>query len=177
MPLAIQVLLAVLVITAAFYDLRWRRIPNWLALAGVIAGVALNSFLFEWSGLRASLEGLGLAALLYFPMYLLRAMGAGDVKLMMAIGTMVGWKAWLAIFVFTGIVGGVFAIAVLLWHKRAKKTIWNVGFLLHRILHFRAPYIENEELDVRKDKGVRLPHALPIAVGAIGFLVLGRLHS
>ena len=177
MPLVIQVLLAALVTTAAWYDLGSRRIPNWLALAGLIAGIGFNSFLFEWSGLWTALEGLGLAALLYFPMYLLRAMGAGDVKLMMAIGSMVGWRAWLAILILTGIAGGVFAIVVLLWSKRVKRTVWNVGFLLHRLLHLQAPYLENEELDVRSDKAVRLPHALPIAVGAIVFLVLGRLYS
>src|SRR5258708_8116772 len=107
MPLAIEILLAAMVLTAAVYDLRWRRIPNWLVLAGMISGIGLNSFLLEREGLVLALEGLGLAMLVYFPMYLLRAMGAGDVKLMMAVGAMVGWRAWFVVFVLSAIIGGV----------------------------------------------------------------------
>ncbi len=82
----VQVLLLLLVIPAALYDSRQRRVPNWLALAGLLLGIGLNSFLYESTGLLTSLKGLGVAFLIYFPLYLLRAMGAGDVKLMAAIG-------------------------------------------------------------------------------------------
>src|SRR5262249_21483655 len=78
-PIAIQLVLSVLVIVAAVYDARFRRIPNWLVLSGLVLGIGLNGFLFEWSGLRTSFLGLGVAFLVYFPLYLLRGMGAGDV--------------------------------------------------------------------------------------------------
>jgi prepilin peptidase CpaA len=86
--LVIKVVLLALVLTAAFYDLRWRRIPNWLVLAGVLLGFGLNGFLSgaPLRGLLQALLGFGLASLVYFPLYVIRAMGAGDVKLMMAVG-------------------------------------------------------------------------------------------
>ena len=74
-----------MVAIAAVYDIRFRRIPNWLVLTGLVLGLGLNTFLFRWPGARASLLGIGLAFLIYFPLYLLRGMGAGDVKLMAAI--------------------------------------------------------------------------------------------
>jgi prepilin peptidase CpaA len=165
LALAIEVVLAALVLAGALYDLRWRRIPNWLVLAGAILGIGLNSFLFELPGLRSALLGLGLAFLVYFPLYLLRAMGAGDVKLMMAIGSLVGPGNWFRIFILSALAGGVIGIAVVLWRGRLRKTLWNVGFLTDRLLHFQAPYLASEELDVRSQKSVRLPHGLAIAVG------------
>lgn len=174
LPLASQVLLAILVLSAGLWDIRSRRIPNWLVAAGLVLGIALNSFLFEWTGLKISLLGIGLAFIIYFPLYMLRGMGAGDVKLMMAIGALTGPLAWLAIFIFTGILGGVVAVVLLLVRGRLTKTLWNVGFMLSQLMHFRAPFAANPELDVRTGKGLRLPHAAVIALGAIAFLGVAR---
>ena len=176
MALASQILVIALVIIAGVYDIRWRRIPNWLTLAGLMSGIALNTFLFEWAGLKATLLGVGFAVIIYFPLYLLRGMGAGDVKLMMAIGAIAGPGAWFAIFLMTGILGGVIAMAVLLFRGRLKKTLWNVGFLLHRVTHLQAPYA-NPELDVRSGQGLRLPHGAVIAVGTVAFLAITRVWS
>lgn len=174
MPLATKVVLIALVLTAALYDLRWRRIPNWLVLSGLVVGLALNAFLFAgWKGVRFSLLGLGPAFAIYFALYLLRAMGAGDVKLMTAVGSLVGWDVWWRIFILTGISGGVIAVAVLLLRGRLLKTLGNVGFLVSRLSHLERPYVAREELDVRSTKGTRLPHAASIAVGTGVFLVVG----
>src|SRR5579871_918007 len=98
-PLILRAVLLLLVILAAIWDIRFRRVPNWLTLTGVLIGVGLNSFLYESAGLWASLEGLGLALLIYFPLFLLRGMGAGDAKLMAAVGALAGPMNWLGILV------------------------------------------------------------------------------
>ncbi len=67
-PIIVQILLALIVVTAAMFDFRYRRVPNWLTLSGVLLGIGLNAFLFETPGLWASLRGLGLAFLIYFPL-------------------------------------------------------------------------------------------------------------
>ena len=96
---------------AAVYDVRYRRIPNWLTVGGVLLGLALNAFLYQgWPGLRFSLPGFGLGFGVYFLLYVLRAMGAGDVKLMAAVGAVVGWQNWFGIFVITAIIGGLMAM-------------------------------------------------------------------
>ncbi len=170
-PLGINVLLTALILVAATYDIRFRRIPNWLTLSGVVAGVAMNTFLYNgWQGLILSLAGLGTAFAAYFVLYLLRGMGAGDVKLMAAIGAMVGFRAWFGIFMITAIVGGIAAIVVVALRGRFRKTMWNVGFILSEMKRGRPAYVSNEELDVRSPKAVGLPHGAVIAVGTLVFL-------
>src|SRR5438552_10022495 len=129
-PLVFQVLMVLLVSTAAIYDVRFRRIPNWLVLIGLLLGLGFNVFLFEWRGLRLSLLGLGLASLIYFPLYLLRGMGAGDVKLMMALGSMVGWANWFGIFFITSILGGAVAMLLLVSRGKLRTALLNIQFLL-----------------------------------------------
>ncbi|MBZ5608149.1 MAG: prepilin peptidase [Acidobacteriia bacterium] len=169
-PVVLQIILVLLVVPAAVYDLRFRRIPNWLVLAGLLLGLGLNSFLFEWTGLRASLLGLGVGLLVYFPLYMLRGMGAGDVKLMAAVGSIVGWADWLGIFFLTALIGGVAAIALLVSRQQLARGLSNVGYLLVEILCLRPPYARKEELDLGSPKSVKLPHGVVIAWGSVLFL-------
>ena len=176
MPLATKVLLLMLVIPAAVYDYRQRRIPNWLVLAGILTGLAMNIFLWydnpsPFTGMWLTLEGLGLALLVYLPLYLLRGMGAGDVKLMGAVGAVVGPLLWLWIFFFTAILGGIVAVIVVLRKHRVHRTLQNLWMILLSVRHYQAPYKANPELDVSSDEGVRLPHGVVICVGAVGFVV------
>ena len=171
-PLGIRVILSALVIVAAIWDIRTRRIPNWLTLAGVILGVALNTFLFDRPlvGLMFSLKGFGLALIIYMLLYLLHAMGAGDVKLMAAVGAMVGWPDWLAILVLTSVAGAMAGLALVFFKGRLRRTLGNVGLIVTSLLHGRAPYKQTPELDVSSDQGMRLPHGALIALGTLGFL-------
>lgn len=169
-PPAIRIFLEVLVILAAIWDVRTRRIPNWLTLSGVVFGAALNTFLFEIDGLWFSLKGLGLAFVVYFVLYLLRAMGAGDVKLMAAVGAAAGWENWLGILVLTSVAGAVAGLLLVAFKGRFRKTLGNLGIILSSLGRGRAPYKETPELDVSSDKAMRLPHGALIALGTLGFL-------
>ncbi len=169
-PVVLQVVLVLIGGLAAIYDLRYRRIPNWIVLTGLVLGIGLNTFLFEWAGLRQSFLGLGLAFLIYFPLYLLRGMGAGDVKLMAALGSMVGWADWLGIFFLTAIVGGVAAVALLASRSQMRSGFSNAGYLIMQLIAFRPPYARREELDIKSEKSVKLPHGIMIAWGCLLFL-------
>jgi prepilin peptidase CpaA len=176
MPPITLVLLLLVVVPAAFFDIRQRRIPNWLVLAGLVTGIALNTFLLydnpsPVSGLWYSLQGIGVAFLVYFPLYLLRGRGAGDVKLMAAVGAIVGWKAWIFVFFFTSILGGLTAVLVVVSKGRIYHTLQNLGMILMSIRYRQAPYSTNPELDVGTDQGVRMPHGVIIALGTIGYVV------
>jgi prepilin peptidase CpaA len=179
-PPGIQVILLTLVVGAAIYDVRYRRIPNWLTVTGVLAGIAMNTFLAwespqRWIGCFFALKGLGLAFFLYLALYAIRAMGAGDVKLMAAVGAMTGWEDWFGIFLITAVVGGVMAIILSIVKKRVGKTFWNVGFILSEMKQGRPAYVQREELDVRSPKSVGLPHGAVIALGTLFFLAVS-LH-
>jgi prepilin peptidase CpaA len=177
LPPGLQVLLALVAVVAGIYDIRYRRIPNWLALAGLLAGIAMNTFLFDLSGLKAAGMGLGLAFLIYLPLYLLRAMGAGDVKLMAALGAIAGPGNWFILFLFTAILGGFLGVIFLLFKGRIRKTFWNMGWILHEILHLRAPYHSSEELDVRSDRAVRMPHGAVIALATLALLSVQAIRG
>jgi prepilin peptidase CpaA len=171
-----QILLGILAAVAAIFDIRFRRIPNWLVLAGIIAGVTWNisSSSSGWSGLGRAAAGLGLGFILYFPLYLLRARGAGDVKLLAAAGAIAGPQNCIWIFLLTAVLGGLIALVVLLFHGRLHKTLFNVAWIMRDLMHFRAPYRSSEELDVTTTKGLRLPHAAMIAVGVAAFIFIAQ---
>ena len=101
--------LAVLAV-ATFTDLRSRRVPNWLTLPFLLAGIAVGSWLHGWPGLGHSLSGLGLGALLFGILCWMGGMGMGDVKLCAAIGAWVGPSQLVTALVITGLAGGVMAI-------------------------------------------------------------------
>lgn len=167
----VEALLLALVLGAAVYDVRYRKIPNWLTVTGVVLGLILNAFLNPtWPGLLFSLKGLGLGFGIYVVLYALHAMGAGDVKMMAAVGAVVGPQNWFGIFVITAIVGGIMALILITVRKRVKKTLFNVGFILNEMKSGRPAYLANEELDVKSNKSLGLPHGAVIAVGTIFFL-------
>ena len=170
-PAVIQVVLLLLVFAAAAWDIRFRRIPNWLSLAGVLLGIGLNSFLFGVPGFEMSLKGLGLASLIYLPLYFLRGIGAGDVKLMAAVGAMVGAQNWLVIFILTSVFGTFAALVVIARRGLVRRTFHNILLIVKSLSARQAPYRQSPELDVRSSQGTRLPHAVAIACGSLGFLV------
>jgi prepilin peptidase CpaA len=167
-----QLLLSALVVAALITDIRSRRIPNWLVLAAIIAGISWNVYSRGLSGLVTAGAGLGIGFVLYIPLYLLRARGAGDVKLLAAVGAIVGPENCVWIFLLTAVLGGVIALAWVVIRGRARQTFFNVSWILGDLSKLRAPYKSSPELDVRSAEGLRLPHALMLAAGATAFLLM-----
>ena len=170
LPPVLQVLLIVMVLIAGVFDIRKRRIPNHLTVSGVLVGVALNTFLYDTAGAWMGIKGAGLALLIYFPLFAIRALGAGDAKLMAAVGAFVGPANWLGIFILTALMGGICGAVLLLATGRAQKTVSNVGFLMKELAYLRPPYLAKEELDIQHPHAIGLPHGAIIALGVIAFL-------
>jgi prepilin peptidase CpaA len=173
-PRGVLVALLAVLIAAAIYDVRYRRIPNWLTVGGVLVGVAINAVIGESGGrgILFSLAGLGVGFGVYMVLHILRAMGAGDVKLMAAVGALLGWKAWFGVFFITAIVGGIMALLLVMVRGRLKHTLWNVGFIVSEMGHGRPAYVGKEELDVRSPKAVGLPHGGVFGVSTLFFVAL-----
>jgi Flp pilus assembly protein protease CpaA len=91
LPLPVEVALLLIVLTAAVSDIRSRSIPNWLTLGGIVAGLALNTYATGLEGLKFSAIGFGVAALIFLPLFMIRFLGGGDVKLMAAVGACAGF--------------------------------------------------------------------------------------
>jgi prepilin peptidase CpaA len=169
---ALPVLLIAIVLVAAIYDLRFRRIPNWLNLSGVIVGVVLNTILFARPGFIGAVLGIGCALIVYLPLYLIRGLGAGDVKLMAAVGAIAGPGNWFGIFIATALLGGVVSIVFVALKRRFQQTYLNVALIVTELCHFRLPAKSNSQLDVRDPRAVGMPHGMLIAIGAVAFLIM-----
>lgn len=177
LPPGLQGLLVLLVVAAAVFDLRQRRIPNWLAVSGLVAGIAMNTFLFESNGFWTSLKGAGLALLIYVPLFALRAMGAGDAKLMAAVGSITGPMNWVGIMILTSLFGGLLAVLLVLGKGRVRHTLENVKLILTSWRFRHLPYHLSPELDVGSEQALRLPHAVSILLGVVAFLAAAAIWA
>jgi prepilin peptidase CpaA len=98
---------------AVITDLRRRRIPNWLTGATLATGLLLNLWLGGLAGGLSAIEGAALGFLLLIPFYALRAMGAGDVKLLAALGALLGPHDLVSVAVYGAVVGGLMSLVVM----------------------------------------------------------------
>ena len=176
----IEVILLLAVLVATVTDLRSRRIPNWLTVSTLVLGFALNALIAYPSpseGVWLAAKGFAFAFALNMVMYLLHMTGAGDVKLLAAVGAMVGCSDFVGIFLLTALIGGVLAIVLMAVKGRVRQTLWNVGFMAGELLSWRAPHLSREQLDVGSSKALRLPGAVRICLGVIAFLVMARVWA
>jgi prepilin peptidase CpaA len=164
--------MAVVTAIAAATDLRARTIPNWLVVTGLVLGFGLNAYLHGWAGLGSAFLGFSLALGLYIPLYLLRAMGGGDVKLMAAVGALAGPRDWFTIFVLASLLGGMFAVALIFARNAMGPTFHNIGHIITNVLRLRAPFATNPDLDISSPKAITMPHGVAIAAGTFTFLFL-----
>jgi prepilin peptidase CpaA len=127
---AVLVVLAAGLIVAAVVDIRTRRIPN--ELTAVMSGLGLAMAATGISGVHpaAAVAGFVIGMLLMMPGYLLGATGAGDVKLMAAVGAVVGPSLVVTAFLFTAIAGGALAIVVAMRRGRVAAALAGTGRLI-----------------------------------------------
>ena len=176
----IEFVLVLAVLVATVTDLRSRRIPNWLTVSTLVLGFVLNALIAYPSpvdGVVLAAKGFGLAFALNLVMYMLHMTGAGDVKLLAAIGAMVGLWDFVLIFLLTALLGGVLAVILMLVKGRVRQTLWNVGFMVGELMRWRAPHLTREQLDVGSTKALRLPGAVRICLGVVAFLVMARVMT
>lgn len=128
-------LTAALLALATYTDLSSRKIPNWLTLGGVAAGLALHAVASgSFAGLLGSAAGLAAGFCLMLPPYALRAVGAGDVKLFAAIGALTGATYVASAAVYAIVCAGAIGIAIMLARKQFVRRAVAAGFALFGLL-------------------------------------------
>lgn len=160
-----QAAVLVLAVAGCVTDLRSRRIPNLLTLGGAAAALLFHGVTGGASGLGWSAAGWLTGLALFLPVFALRGIGGGDVKLLAALGgwLMPGSTVWLAIY--TALAGGVLAIAVAVnarYFGQALRNVW--GLLMFWRVAGIGPH---PGLTLESARAPRLPYALPIAAGLV----------
>ena len=160
-------------VCAAISDIKTRRIPNRLTYPAVFAGLLLQGALHGWQGLLRSAGGGLIFGGVFMLCYLVRAMGAGDVKLAAALGCIVGSTATAQVMIATALAGGALAVIFMVLSGRVIETLRNTlrvaGFhILHGLRMHPTVNLDNPA-------AVRMPYGLAFAVGTLCWAVL--LHG
>ena len=166
--------LLALVVAAATVDLARRRIPNVLLLTGWAIAVPLQLLSPEpGTALLGALAGAVCGLLVFLPLYVLRGMAAGDVKMMATVGLFVGPYDALQVAVLTWCAGGIMALAIIVGKGRVRHAFANVGDLL-RPLWMRARGIPAVAEPMRQPSVGGMPYGLAIAVATLTLLYMHR---
>lgn len=161
----LNIFVAVLVVLASVSDVRTRRIPNALTFSAAIAALMFHAVTGGWAGAGWSVAGWFVGALLFFPIFALRGMGAGDVKLLAAVGAWLGPAQAVLAALLASIAGGVIGLGVALHHRYLTTAFWNVWTLL---THWRVAGIQPlPDVTLEGARGPRLAYAVPIAIGTM----------
>ena len=116
-------------LVAVTVDVRFRRIPNLLTLPLWVAGIIVGLFHNGLAGLGESLGGMAIAGLPFFLLFLIQGTGAGDAKLMFAIGAWLGIKSAFVAVCAVGVAGGVLSLVYALGHGRLLITLLNTAWM------------------------------------------------
>lgn len=161
----ILILLCVLAV-AVVYDLRERRIPNWLILAGLPAGIITSWF---GGGVEATLSAVaaaGAGMAIFIPFFAARLIGAGDVKLIGVVGAFVGLHGIFPILLYTMMAGGILGLIAVVASRTTEKFFGNLKlFFVASVMRVQNDVIPLSTL--ANASAVRIPYAVAIAAGVI----------
>ena len=155
----------IVALLAGWIDWRSRRIPNWLTVSGFSAGIFANAILGGWAGAKTSLFGAGIALAALLPVVLLRGLGAGDWKLMGALGAIVGQEEIVYILFAAIVVAGVIAVAQMIREKRVFVTLLNLWELLRGFFVFGLK--PHPEINLENPAASTLPFGVAVAAATL----------
>ena len=154
---------------AAFTDYRSGKIYNWLTIPALVLGLVLAGA-FGWVALGAALQGLGLASLLFIPLFFLRILGGGDVKLMLAMGTVLGFQGTLELTLACFTVAGAGSLGLLFVHRRV------ILFFKELFKFLRSIFVPGLELQwPALNREVKAPFGIAIFIGFLYVFAKGSL--
>jgi len=160
-----------IVLTAAAIDLQRRRIPNWLTFGAWLLALPVQCAIHGLGhGSLAWAAGWLTGFLMFLPLYLLRGMAAGDVKLMAAVGAWLGAAMVLEVGLATFLIGGIWAMVVTLRHGRFVRLCRNLGSIVLTLGQVsREAEPPSRSVDASWSVG-SLPYGVAIAAGTIAIL-------
>lgn len=175
----IPITLGVYLILCACLDVLLRRIPNRLTYPAMLVALAAHAATGGTPAFLHSLGGLGAGMAMLMPFYLVKGMGAGDVKLMGVVGACLGPGRTLHAFVWTAFAGGLYAVILLAIHPHQLviflKTCFSKCLGVARAFRrgmdaARIPPLSQEEM-TQEARPLKVCYGVAIALGTIGYML------
>lgn len=156
-------------------DLRTLRIPNAYTGPAILVGIALGGLAAGWTGVANSLTGCALAIGLLFIPFALGGVGAGDVKMMGAVGALLGPNLVLESLVFGLALGGVFAVGKLVRLSRFRETVVGTGRMFGNAV--LAWSVDPLRVSAADPNAVVLPYSLPLGLGTASVIAISLIGT
>lgn len=160
---------------AALIDLRSHRIPNWLSFGGAGISLSLSAALLGLEGLLMGLTGLCVGLIAFLPIYALGGMGAGDVKLMAAVGSFLGLHGAFLAALFSLIAGLFIALSIVVWRGALTELLQRWGDTLKLFFTTRVWLHQRPAADAVA--AARFPYALAIGLGTLAFILCRQANG
>lgn len=154
----------------AYYDIRYRRIPNSIVVFVLLTGLTLNTVLGGMPGFLSSIVGCVLGFGLMLLLRLFGAMGAGDLKLFAAIGALIGVALVPQTFLFVLLTGGVVGAVYMMRRRRTRKTLSRLRHLLSHPFHA----VDVDQPTLIKES---IPYGIAITAGSVLSVARGLISS
>ena len=159
------IFLSAVLIAASVNDLWFQKIPNLLTYPAMAIAVGCHVVMNGLGGLLFSAGGLALGIAVLILPYLMGGMGAGDVKLMGAVGAILGAKGVFIAFLFTAIIGGVYALIVVLIKRQHFKDFFTIQAATLKTFIFTKQFIPIS--GDNNGKKPKLCYGIAIALGTL----------
>lgn len=166
--------LVVLLFAATAVDIRERRIPNWLVATGMAGAIAFHTLSPQGEGTAFALSGLAVGIATLLPMYVMRVMGAGDVKLMGMTGAFIGMYGVLGAVLASMVAGGILALSVAAGKRMLPQLLANLRDLMayHHIRYITR--CMRDAMPAAPSVG-KMPYAVAITAGTLAQLTFLHL--
>ena len=152
-------------LVAVLWDVSTSRIPNKLTFTAAASALVFHVLAPGGAGFSHAALGLLVGLLVFFPVFALGAMGAGDVKLMAAVGAWLGAKSIISVALYGSFAGGLLALIVALRRNYLRQALRNIRMLL------TYWWVEGVKplpaLTIESTDSLRMPYALAIAAGLV----------
>ncbi len=157
-------------IIGAIIDLCTQKIPNFLTFPAMVAGLVYHTVTSGWHGMIFSFSGLMVGTAIFLIPYMMGGMGAGDAKLMGAVGSIIGLKGIFYASLLTAITGGIYALVLFLLNIQFLKSFFSRHILTAKTFSHTGKFIpipaDNAE------KRPKLCYGVAIAIGTLFYMLL-----
>lgn len=185
----INFILVILLLTAAYYDAKEKRIPNLITFPVIFMGLILNIIDSGFNGIIISFSGFFIGIAIFFIPFAIGVLGAGDVKLMATVGALMGWRFTILSALFSAIAGIIVVFVYLIYKKKLsdclKKYFIGITRIILKYTYFNEgnvigdklkKFAYSEESANKKNEKLYVPYGIAIALGTL-FVLMGNFKG